>query len=112
MRLDYGFVPEPFKGNLQRCEVVRDHPALKQASDHFPLLTEIADKKKKKKKKKKKNLDPTPLHKESFAGLTAERNARTLFVSLPLGPSSPVNQHTWVNSVGCFDAAQFERGVG
>ena len=42
VRLDYGFVPEPFKGNLQRCEVVRDHPALKEASDHFPLLTEIA----------------------------------------------------------------------
>ena len=41
VRLDYGFVPEPFKGNLQRCEVVRDHPKLKSASDHFPLLTEL-----------------------------------------------------------------------
>ena len=30
------------QGNLQRCEVVTDHPALKEASDHFPLLTEIA----------------------------------------------------------------------
>ena len=42
LRLDFGFVPEPFKGNLQGCEVVKDHPALKDASDHFPLLTELA----------------------------------------------------------------------
>ncbi|HKY19793.1 MAG TPA: endonuclease/exonuclease/phosphatase family protein [Vicinamibacterales bacterium] len=41
VRLDYAFLPEPSKGNLLRCEVVRDHPALGQASDHFPLLTEI-----------------------------------------------------------------------
>ena len=41
VRLDYGFVPEPFKGTLQRCEVVRDLPALREASDHFPLLTEL-----------------------------------------------------------------------
>jgi exodeoxyribonuclease-3 len=41
VRLDYAFVPEPFKGNLQRCEVVRDHPAVKQASDHFPLVSEL-----------------------------------------------------------------------
>jgi endonuclease/exonuclease/phosphatase family metal-dependent hydrolase len=41
VRLDYAFLPEPLKGNLLRCEVVRDHPGLKQASDHFPLLTEI-----------------------------------------------------------------------
>ena len=42
VRLDYAFVPEAFKGSIQRCEVVRDHPKLKEASDHFPLLTEIA----------------------------------------------------------------------
>jgi len=42
VRLDYGFVPEAFKGNLQRCEVVSGHPALKEASDHLPLLTELA----------------------------------------------------------------------
>ena len=42
VRLDYGFVPEPFKGTLQRCEVVRNLPGLKEASDHFPLLTELA----------------------------------------------------------------------
>jgi exodeoxyribonuclease-3 len=42
VRLDYGFLPEPFKGNLQRCDVVTAHPALKAASDHLPLLTELA----------------------------------------------------------------------
>jgi len=42
VRLDYAFLPEPFKGRLQRCEVIRDHPAVKQASDHFPLVCEIA----------------------------------------------------------------------
>lgn len=41
VRLDYAFVPEPFTGRLRRCEVVRDHPALRQASDHLPLLSEI-----------------------------------------------------------------------
>ena len=41
VRLDYAFLPEPMKGNLLRCEVVRDHPALKKASDHFPLLSEV-----------------------------------------------------------------------
>jgi endonuclease/exonuclease/phosphatase family metal-dependent hydrolase len=41
VRLDYAFLPEPHKGALKRCEVVRTHPALKQASDHLPLLTEI-----------------------------------------------------------------------
>ena len=44
VRLDYAFVPEAFKGNITRCEVVRDHPKLKEASDHFPLLTEITPK--------------------------------------------------------------------
>ena len=42
VRLDYAFVPDAFKGNLQRCEVVRDHPKLKNASDHFPLVTELS----------------------------------------------------------------------
>jgi exodeoxyribonuclease-3 len=41
-RLDYAFLPESFKGQLQRCEVVRDHPALKKASDHYPLVSEVA----------------------------------------------------------------------
>ncbi|MEO5742512.1 MAG: endonuclease/exonuclease/phosphatase family protein [Vicinamibacterales bacterium] len=42
VRLDYAFVPEAFTGLLQRCEVVTGHPALKDASDHLPLLTELA----------------------------------------------------------------------
>lgn len=42
VRLDYGFVPDAFKGTIQRCEVVRNHASLKEASDHFPLLTELA----------------------------------------------------------------------
>jgi len=42
VRLDYAFLPEPFKGNLQRCDVVSDHPALKKASDHFPLVTDVS----------------------------------------------------------------------
>lgn len=41
VRLDYAFLPEPAKGNLLRCEIVRNHPSLKEASDHFPLLSEI-----------------------------------------------------------------------
>ena len=41
VRLDYAFLPEPSKGSLMRCEVVRDVAAVKQASDHFPLLSEI-----------------------------------------------------------------------
>jgi len=41
VRLDYAFLPAAFAGTLQRCEVVRDSSALKQASDHFPLLFEL-----------------------------------------------------------------------
>ena len=44
VRLDYAFLPEAFKSNLRRCEVVRDNPAAKTASDHFPLVTEISTK--------------------------------------------------------------------
>lgn len=43
VRLDYVFVPTVFKERLTRCEVVRDAPGLKDASDHFPLLFEIPD---------------------------------------------------------------------
>jgi exodeoxyribonuclease-3 len=42
VRLDYAFLPEPAKGSLVRCEIVRNLPSLKEASDHFPLLSEIA----------------------------------------------------------------------
>jgi endonuclease/exonuclease/phosphatase family metal-dependent hydrolase len=41
VRLDYAFLPEPMKGNLLRCEVIRDLPGIKKASDHFPLLSEV-----------------------------------------------------------------------
>ncbi len=40
-RLDYAFLPEPFKGNLLKCEVVREPPARK-ASDHFPIVADVA----------------------------------------------------------------------
>jgi len=41
VRLDYAFVPDGFKDRLIRCTVVRDVPAARKASDHFPLLTEL-----------------------------------------------------------------------
>ena len=41
VRLDYAFVPTPLKDRLKRCVVIYDAPALKEASDHFPLLFEI-----------------------------------------------------------------------
>ena len=41
VRLDYAFLPAAFAGTLQRCEVVRESSALKQASDHFPLMFEL-----------------------------------------------------------------------
>lgn len=42
VRLDYAFLPERAKGRLLSCEIVRNLPSLKEASDHFPLLCEIA----------------------------------------------------------------------
>ncbi len=41
VRLDYAFLPEPAKASLLRCEIVRNLPSLKDASDHFPLLSEL-----------------------------------------------------------------------
>jgi exodeoxyribonuclease-3 len=43
VRLDYVFVPKVFAERLTRCEVVREAPGLREASDHFPLLFEIAE---------------------------------------------------------------------
>ena len=40
VRLDYAFVPDAFKQQVKRCDVVRD-AAARDASDHFPLLSEI-----------------------------------------------------------------------
>ena len=41
VRLDYVFAPAGHADRIQRCEVVRDGP-VHEASDHFPLLSEIA----------------------------------------------------------------------
>lgn len=43
VRLDYAFVPKVFTDRLTRCEIVRDAPELREASDHFPLLSEIEE---------------------------------------------------------------------
>jgi endonuclease/exonuclease/phosphatase family metal-dependent hydrolase len=42
VRLDYLFVPSRAASTVERCEVIRDAPGVKEASDHFPLLAEIA----------------------------------------------------------------------
>jgi endonuclease/exonuclease/phosphatase family metal-dependent hydrolase len=41
VRLDYVFVPEAFADRLKGCEVVRSAPRVREASDHFPVLSEI-----------------------------------------------------------------------
>ena len=40
VRLDYLFVPEPFLPRVTRCDVVTDG-MVKEASDHFPLISEL-----------------------------------------------------------------------
>ena len=40
-RLDYVFVPGPFAERLVACDVVRELPVLRQASDHFPLRADL-----------------------------------------------------------------------
>ena len=42
VRLDYLFLPSALASKLVCCEVVRDAPGLRDASDHFPLLSEIS----------------------------------------------------------------------
>jgi exodeoxyribonuclease-3 len=42
VRLDYVFAPLDGSRRLAECRVVGDHPALAQASDHRPLLAELA----------------------------------------------------------------------
>ena len=42
VRLDYVFLPLAWSRQLTACAVVTDHPALGQASDHLPLLAELA----------------------------------------------------------------------
>ena len=41
VRLDYLFLPAPFAATLRECRVVREHAAVRDASDHFPLLAHI-----------------------------------------------------------------------
>jgi endonuclease/exonuclease/phosphatase family metal-dependent hydrolase len=41
VRLDYAFVPAAWSPRLQTCQVVHDHAALAEASDHLPLLAEL-----------------------------------------------------------------------
>ncbi len=41
VRLDYLFVPAKFLSAVTSCRVVYDAPGAKDASDHFPLLSEI-----------------------------------------------------------------------
>ena len=43
VRLDYLFVPSAFAPRVSGCTVVRDAPGVNDASDHLPLLSEIAD---------------------------------------------------------------------
>ena len=40
VRLDYLFTPGRFAGLVKQCEVVRSGP-VREASDHFPLLSVI-----------------------------------------------------------------------
>jgi exodeoxyribonuclease-3 len=41
VRLDFAFLPAGFKGRLTACEVI-DTPEARLASDHLPLMTELA----------------------------------------------------------------------
>jgi endonuclease/exonuclease/phosphatase family metal-dependent hydrolase len=40
-RLDYAFVPAPFASRLTGCEVITDSPAVRLASDHFPIRLDL-----------------------------------------------------------------------
>ena len=42
VRLDYLFTPERYIARVVRCEVLRDAPGVKDASDHFPLMVDFA----------------------------------------------------------------------
>jgi exonuclease III len=42
-RYDYIFADRHMLPRLQACRVVTDHPAIRHASDHFPLLAEFGD---------------------------------------------------------------------
>jgi exodeoxyribonuclease-3 len=42
VRLDYLFTPTRHESRLVSCEVLREHDDIRSASDHFPLLAELA----------------------------------------------------------------------
>jgi exodeoxyribonuclease-3 len=42
VRLDYAFVPGAFAQHVRSCEIVRT-PEVASASDHFPLLLDVAE---------------------------------------------------------------------
>jgi exonuclease III len=42
VRLDYLFVPEQFGGGIERCEVFSSS-AVREASDHLPLMADLRD---------------------------------------------------------------------
>jgi exodeoxyribonuclease-3 len=43
VRLDYLFVPKVFEARVKNCDVVTEAPSVREASDHFPLLWEVAE---------------------------------------------------------------------
>ena len=43
VRLDYAFVPAASADRLKSCRVVVEPGGLRDASDHLPLVTEVAD---------------------------------------------------------------------
>jgi endonuclease/exonuclease/phosphatase family metal-dependent hydrolase len=43
VRLDYAFVPTEFAKRVQACNIMSDAPGVRDASDHYPLLTELTE---------------------------------------------------------------------
>ena len=43
VRLDYVFTPKRYAERLLACEVVREPPVVREASDHFPLVVDVGE---------------------------------------------------------------------
>jgi exodeoxyribonuclease-3 len=41
VRLDFAFLPRPHEARVSACRVLTEHPEVKEASDHFPLLVKL-----------------------------------------------------------------------
>ena len=41
VRLDFVFTPRQHEGRVTDCRVLTEHPGVKEASDHFPLLAHL-----------------------------------------------------------------------